>query len=425
MSAPRFGKIQKATALVPLALLSTAWTANLAGVGGLTSAASLPDGTQLPTEALEDPASWSAPGQVGLGIASGQGDQIIAAASTNGIPTAALAAYQRAEQVINDADKACHIDWALIGAIGRVESDHGRYGGNTLDTKGVSHPGIYGIPLDGTNNTQAISDTDGGLYDNDKVWDRAVGAMQFIPSTWAKVGVDADGDGKRNPQDIDDAALATAVYLCSGSEDLNGATGRRKAVFRYNHSDEYVDLVLRIRDAYLAGNYTAVPNYITSAYTFSPPTSYATYGGGKSGGVYNPYYYGTPSGGTGGGVLADPDGTPSDGTGTPGDGTGNPGGGGLPGGGTGGNTGGTLPNLGGVTKPITDAVTGVTGTVDKILKPVTGGTVVTDTVNTVTLAVARTTCTLEATASDLTTPLVSDYKKFYDACMTRNGYPGQ
>ena len=52
--------------------------------------------------------------------------------------------------------------------------------------------------------------------------------MQFIPSTWAVVGVDADGDGERNPQDIDDAALAAAVYLCSGNEDLSTDAGRAR-----------------------------------------------------------------------------------------------------------------------------------------------------------------------------------------------------
>ena len=41
----------------------------------------------------------------------------------------------------------------LIAAIGRVESNHGRYGGNALDANGVSRPGIYGIPLDGGNGT--------------------------------------------------------------------------------------------------------------------------------------------------------------------------------------------------------------------------------------------------------------------------------
>ena len=98
--------------------------------------------------------------------------------------------------------------------------------------------------------------------------------MQFIPSTWSVVGVDADGDAKRNPQDIDDAALAAAVYLCSGNDDLATEPGQRTAVFRYNHSDEYVDLVLSIMNAYLEGDYTSVPNYITSAVTFTPDYSF-------------------------------------------------------------------------------------------------------------------------------------------------------
>ena len=89
--------------------------------------------------------------------------------------------------------------------------------------------------------------------------------MQFIPSTWSVVGVDGDNDGKRNPQDIDDAALATAVYLCSGNEDLSTETGRRPAIFRYNHSHHYVDLVLSLMDAYLDGDYTSVPN-VTAGY---------------------------------------------------------------------------------------------------------------------------------------------------------------
>ena len=91
-------------------------------------------------------------------------------------------------------------------------------------------------------------------------FDRAIGPMQFIPSTWSVVGVDADSDGTRNPQDIDDAALATAVYLCSGDDDLSLESGQRSAVYRYNHSAEYVDLVLAIMTAYLAGDYTSVPN---------------------------------------------------------------------------------------------------------------------------------------------------------------------
>jgi len=265
----------RAAILTTLAIVSMAWTANLAGVGAAIESAdegpaTLPDGTVLPTEAFKRPASYARPGTVSLGVPRGSGDRVVAAASTNGIPSAALNAYQRATTVMNAADQGCHVPWQLVAAIGRVESDHGRYGGNTLGTDGVSRPGIYGIALNGKNKTQAISDTDAGQYDNDAVWDHAVGPMQFIPSTWSVVGVDADGDAKRNPQDIDDAALASAVYLCSGNDNLSTEPGQRMSVFRYNHSDEYVDLVLSIMNAYTAGDYTSVPNYVASAVTFTP-----------------------------------------------------------------------------------------------------------------------------------------------------------
>ncbi|HEY0903748.1 MAG TPA: lytic transglycosylase domain-containing protein, partial [Marmoricola sp.] len=195
-------------------------------------------------------------------------------ASTSGIPSAALSAYQRGSQIINAADTTCNIPWELIAAIGRVESNHGQYAGNTLDEDGVSTPGIFGPQLNGKNGTAAISDTDGGQLDKDSVYDRAVGPMQFIPSTWSSVKVDADGDGQRNPQDIDDAALASSVYLCSGDDDLGTRAGQEASVFRYNHSRAYVDLVLRIMEAYSQGDYTAIPSGTYGGTIFSP--SYAS-----------------------------------------------------------------------------------------------------------------------------------------------------
>ncbi len=276
MSHKRLTTWQKATALVPLALLSGAWTTSLA----TTSAASaeptpgpkLPDGSHVPTQAIKAPASVSVPGEIAPGVPAGAADRVLADASTSGIPAAALTAYQRAAQVIDAADPSCHLAWPLIAAIGRVESNHGRYGGNTLTPAGFSRPGIYGIPLDGRNGTARVADTDGGQYDHDPVYDRAVGPMQFIPSTWSVVGVDADGDGKRDPQDINDAALATAVYLCSGKEDLSTPAGQQAAVYRYNHSQSYVDLVLSIMRAYARGDYSAVPTESYAPTTFTPFT---------------------------------------------------------------------------------------------------------------------------------------------------------
>ena len=212
-------------------------------------------------------------GVIAPAVPEGSADSVVSGASSNGIPAPALAAYQRGAQIIDAADKSCNIPWELIAAIGRVESDHGRYGGNKLTESGVSKPGIYGIALNGKNGTQAINDTDGGELDNDKVYDRAVGPMQFIPSTWQVVKVDADGDSKRNPQDIDDAALATAVYLCSGKDNLSQRKGQEAAVFRYNHSQDYVNLVLRIMEAYSSGDYSAVPSGAQGGTSFSSSSS--------------------------------------------------------------------------------------------------------------------------------------------------------
>jgi len=246
----RRGTWQKASALVPLAMLSGAWTVSLANPTTTDSAGRLPDGTAIPSRAIKAPASVTVPGELGPGIPSSGARNVVDTASANGIPAVALAAYQRSAQVIDTADPTCHLSWPLLGAIGRVESDHGRYGGSRLSSNGIDTPSVYGIELDGQNGVAAIRDTDAGRYDDDPVWDRAVGPMQFIPSTWAVVGVDGDGDGIRNPQDINDAALATAVYLCSGSENLSTTPGQRAAVYRYNHNHAYVNLVLAIMRAY-------------------------------------------------------------------------------------------------------------------------------------------------------------------------------
>lgn len=68
----------------------------------------------------------------------------------------------------------------------------------------------------------------------------AEGWMQFLPSSWAQYGMDADGDGHKNPYDPVDAIFAAAHYLqiAGAAHDLRGA------IFAYNHSTAYVDSVL-------------------------------------------------------------------------------------------------------------------------------------------------------------------------------------
>ena len=82
-------------------------------------------------------------------------------------------------------------------------------------SSGNVFPPIIGIPLDGTHDTQAIVDTDKGLLDADPVWDRAVGAMQFIPGTWSGGRRTGTATGRRDPQNLYDATLGAARKLCS------------------------------------------------------------------------------------------------------------------------------------------------------------------------------------------------------------------
>ena len=298
-----FGGAQKATALLPLAVLSAAWTVGLATTGSNAAASagpdSLPDGVSIPLHAVKAPASLTPNRDLSQSFHGNRG-QAVATASASGIPAVALAAYQRAATIIDAADGTCHLRWQLIAAIGRVESDHGRVDGNHLNNKGIAVPGIYGPVLDGQNGTAKIPDTDGGQYDGNTQWDRAVGPMQFIPSTWAIVGVDGDNDGKRNPQDIYDASLAAAVYLCSGQANLSTVAGERSAVFRYNHSATYVDLVLAIEQAYLNGDYSAVPNGTSGGFGIGRPgTSGSTGGRHHHAHPHSHHRHGSTSGGSG------------------------------------------------------------------------------------------------------------------------------
>ncbi|GAA1466714.1 lytic transglycosylase domain-containing protein [Microbacterium thalassium] len=146
---------------------------------------------------------------------------------------------------------ACGIRWTTLAGIGATESAHGTHGGGALNADGVAQPAIYGPDLLGID-TARIDDTDDGALDGTAEIDRAVGPMQFIPATWATWGSDGDGDGRADPQQIDDAALAAARYLCRYG-DLSDADTWRTAVFAYNHLESYVDQVAATAVAYARG----------------------------------------------------------------------------------------------------------------------------------------------------------------------------
>lgn len=188
-----------------------------------------------------------------LSLPVGLGAAVIAASGASGsgnaptdvavrdIPSELLAIYQRA------ASTCPGLPWPVLAAIGKVESDHAREDSATFDARGQVTPWIIGAPLDGTGGTARVADTDQGRWDRDDVLDRAVGPMQFLPSTWARWGVDASDDGTANPHSAMDAVFAAAAYLCGpdrGVEDLEAA------LLAYNPSRAYLDEVLSIARSY-------------------------------------------------------------------------------------------------------------------------------------------------------------------------------
>jgi membrane-bound lytic murein transglycosylase B len=163
-----------------------------------------------------------------------------------GVPARALQAYAAANRRTELDDPSCHLDWTTLAGIGYVESLNGEDGGG-LGPDGRPVSAIYGPSLDGSGQVASVSDSDGGAMDADPTLDRAVGPLQFLPSTWRTWGSDGDGDGVRDPQDVDDAALSAARYLCAAG-DLRTPAGWTEAVFSYNHSAEYVQSVYTATD---------------------------------------------------------------------------------------------------------------------------------------------------------------------------------
>jgi membrane-bound lytic murein transglycosylase B len=166
-----------------------------------------------------------------------------------GIPTMALSAYRNAERMMAGADPACGISWNLLAGIGRIESMHAN--GGATDARGTAIRPIYGPTLDGTlpgNEVIAQSSAGGRIS-----YARAMGPMQFLPGTWARYASDGDGDGVADPQNLYDATLAAARYLCSGGLNLRDQSQVLSSILRYNNSMPYAQNVLGWAAAYATG----------------------------------------------------------------------------------------------------------------------------------------------------------------------------
>ncbi|WP_280839403.1 lytic murein transglycosylase [Micromonospora sp. A200] len=212
---------------------------------GVTAVPVLPGGTALPglPPATALPGGVPPTGPVAPPAAGRPADALAAWAQTTGarvgISPVAMQAYGYAELVLAETNRSCQLSWTTLAAIGYVESRHGQANGASLQSTGRAEPEIIGDPLDGQGGRSRITDTDRGLFDRDTVYDRAIGPMQFIPTTWQEIGVDADNDGRKDPHDLDDAALAAARYLCKGGRNMTIPGDWWGAILSYNDVRRY------------------------------------------------------------------------------------------------------------------------------------------------------------------------------------------
>lgn len=270
-----------------IAVFSTTFALGVGVFGGTTAAAppapvatTTAAAVEVPIKVTQPPATVSKPVNV---------DRILTEASTltpSGIPKAALDAYKHATAWANG--RGCRMPWQILGGIGLIESNHGRAQHNKLTVQGISIPGIFGPALNGQNGFALIRDANGDFA-------RAEGPMQFIPSTWAVVARSATGKTP-NPQNINDAALSAAAYLCAGGRDLSSPSGLLSAIFSYNHSNDYVNAVLAVMRAYGDSNVpgalppdpspsasaTPTPSASASAAASAKPTRTTTTTGGTT-----------------------------------------------------------------------------------------------------------------------------------------------
>ena len=114
----------------------------------------------------------------------------------------AVRSYEELLSLWHRAGDTYGVPWQVLAAINKIESDFGR-------NMGPSSAG-------------------------------ALGWMQFMPDTWLRWGMDANGDGLADPWNPDDAVFAAARYLAAAGahDDIS------RAVFAYNHAQWYVDEVL-------------------------------------------------------------------------------------------------------------------------------------------------------------------------------------
>ena len=165
-----------------------------------------------------------------------------------GIPTVALTAYRNAERMLASSEPGCGISWDLLAGIGASSRATPR-----RRHRCPRHRGPADLRTDPGRHTARQRGGRAERAPGRVSYARAMGPMQFLPGTWARYASDGDGDGTADPQNLYDATLAAARYLCSGGLNLRDQPQVLASILRYNNSMPYAQNVLGWAAAYVTG----------------------------------------------------------------------------------------------------------------------------------------------------------------------------
>ncbi|WP_243769955.1 C40 family peptidase [Amycolatopsis acidicola] len=148
------------------------------------------------------------------------------------IPERALVGYANGELTLRKEQPNCNLSWVTLAGIGKASSDHGRYGGGSLNADGVTTKTLGAVPLQGAAGEAAS--------------EQRSGPMQLTQQEWKK----AKGTG--SIQDIDDASVAAGRALCASGVNLQSGQSWWNAIDGYRDSDLFRQQVLGNAQLYAA-----------------------------------------------------------------------------------------------------------------------------------------------------------------------------
>ncbi|WP_419958445.1 lytic transglycosylase domain-containing protein [Psychrobacillus psychrotolerans] len=149
------------------------------------------------------------------------------------VPTEYIELYKKAEDNYG-------VPWTLLAAHHRIETRFSTMDPLLSPAGAEGHLQFMPCTFVGWSHPSCGGLGKGDIPEKDKI-------SPAIIEQYGGYGVDANNDGKADPYDLEDAIFSAANYLAASG----AADGEiEKAVFKYNHSEKYVEDVLHFYHLY-------------------------------------------------------------------------------------------------------------------------------------------------------------------------------